>query len=97
MKFDQGLQHSGRARIFALLALLFVLGLQSFEVAHNHALHEGALECLSCQSSSAGVVAVAPEPLSVEYRAEVPFAEEPASPFAGQFSLYDSRGPPHFS
>lgn len=91
------LQQSGQARILALLALLFVLGLQSVEVSHNHALHEGVPECLSCQNSSAGAVSVAPEPVSGEFVAPVPLVEESAAPLAAKFALYESRGPPHIS
>lgn len=97
MIINQAIRQTGRARVFALLALLFVLGLQSFEVAHNHALHEGTFDCLSCQNSSAGAVSTAPEPVSGEFGAESPIVEQSAAPLPGQFSLYDSRGPPHFS
>lgn len=97
MAMIQVLQQSGRARLLALLALLFVLGLQSLEVSHSHVDHDGAAECLACKSSSAGVASVAPEHTVNEFGATAPLVEEPSAVRAVAFSLYDSRGPPHFS
>ena len=97
MSMIQVLQHSGRARILALLALLFVLGLQSLEASHSHAHHDGGVECLACKSSSSGAVSVAPVPLFDEGRVDAVLVEAPPAPRAAVFSLYDSRGPPHIS
>ncbi len=91
------IQQYGRARVFALLALLFVFGLQSLEVTHNHAHHDSAVECLACKSSSTGAVSVAPVPIIGEWRIDAPLVDEPSAPRAVVFSLYDSRGPPHIS
>lgn len=93
----EALQHSGRARFIALLALLFVLGLQSLEVSHSHAHQDGAVECLACKSSSTGAVSVAPMPPIDEWRVDALPVEDPAAPLAAHFSFYESRGPPHIS
>jgi len=97
MNMIQAIQQSGRARVFALLALLFVFGLQSLEVTHNHADQDSAVECLACQSSSTGAVSVAPVSTIGEWRVAAPLVDEPAAPLAAVFTHYDSRGPPHIS
>ena len=91
------LQQSGRARILALLALLAVLGLQSFEASHSHVDHDGAVECLACKSSSAGVTSGVAAPTIDEYVVTLPLVEETSAVPASPFSLYSSRGPPQFS
>ena len=93
----RAIQQSGRARVFALLALLLVSGLQSLEVTHNHAQHDSAVECLACKSSSTGAVSVAPAPVIGAWRVDAPLADEPSAPLAAVFSLYETRGPPHIS
>ena len=40
------------ARLLALLALLFTLGLQAGEAQHNHGIDERATECLLCNGSA---------------------------------------------
>ena len=97
MTLIQTLQHSRRSRVFALLTLLLVLGLQSLEVVHNHAHNDGTVECLDCKNSPAGAIATVP-PHSLETRgAPAPAVEHIAQPLAALVRPYDSRGPPHFS
>ena len=91
------MQQSGRARILALLSLLFVLGLQSVEASHSHVDHDGAVECLACKSSSAGAASVASAPIIDEYVGALSLVEETSAVPASPFSLYSSRGPPQFS
>ena len=91
------LQQSGRARIFALLTLFVVLGLQSLEVGHSHVDHDGAVECLVCNSPSAGVASAASLPTVDEYVVALALVEETSAVPASPFSLYSSRGPPRFS
>ena len=91
------LQQSGRARYLALLALLFVLGLQSVEVGHSHVDHDGTVECLACKSSSVGVTAVATATVTDAIVVAVPPVAGTSAVPVSAFSLYDSRGPPQLS
>ena len=93
----QTIQQSRRSRVCALLALLFVLGLQSLEVSHSHAHHDGAVECLACKNSSAGAIAVVPPCLIEAGNAAGPILERIVRLPAAVIRPYDSRGPPHFS
>lgn len=97
MSMIQAIQQSGRTRVFALLALLFVFGLQSLEVTHSHAHHDNSVECLACKSSSTGAVPVAPVPTIGEWRVDALLVDEPVASLAPVVTPYDSRGPPHNS
>ena len=97
MTLIQTIQHSRRSRVFALLTLLLVLGLQSLEVVHNHTHDDGTVECLACKNSSAGAIAVVPPHSIATCGATAPLVEHVAQPLAARIRPYDSRGPPRFS
>ena len=93
----QALQQSGRARVFAALALLCVFGLQSVEASHSHAHLDSAVECLACTSSAAAVLPVFPESFIVEAGTYIAVAGPTSMARETVFRFYDSRGPPHIS
>lgn len=97
MTFIQTMLHSRWPRVLALLALVFVLGLQSLEVSHSHAHHDGVVDCLACKSSSAGAIAVVPPHSNETCGATAPLVEHISQPLAARIRAYDSRGPPRFS
>jgi hypothetical protein len=97
MSILQSLKHSGQSRVFALLTLLFVLGLQSLEVSHSHQQHDSAVECLACKNSSVGAISVAPALMLDSVSSGLPLPEKTIVARSAAFSLYEPRGPPTIS
>ena len=50
-----GTHKAARARFYAVIALLCVLGGQSLEAAHYHALDEPVSSCLQCHNTAGSV------------------------------------------
>jgi hypothetical protein len=84
-------------RVFALLALLLVVGMQSVEAAHSHAADHGEVECLLCDTCSLVSVSTPLLPLIAAFQAAAPVNEAPVSAYQALPRHYDSRGPPHSS
>ncbi|AQA17142.1 hypothetical protein BST95_01830 [Halioglobus japonicus] len=91
------LKQAQSARIFALLALLLVAGMQSVEVAHGHFEPSEEVECLVCDTCSLlAVTTPAVTPLSV-FQAATTGSDTTLAAYQALTRHYDGRAPPHFS
>jgi hypothetical protein len=85
------------ARVLALLALLFVAGLQAAEAGHDHAADESVAQCLLCKVSVDAVVTAAARGLPIGLQAEWELHATTDSPCLGNHSPFQARGPPPHS
>ena len=85
---------SRQARALALLALLFVAGLQVAEAGHDHGADDSFSQCLLCKVSVDDVVtaAAAGTPCGLIAQAVVPGPDAPT--VQSDASPFDARGPP---
>ena len=93
-RFCSYITASRQARALALLALLFVAGLQVAEAGHDHAADDSVAQCLLCKVSVDAVVtaAAAGMPDGLAAGSELPTASTRLC--LGDHSPFEARGPP---
>ena len=83
--------------MLALVALLFVAGLQAAEAGHDHAADESVAQCLLCKISVDAVVAAAAAGLPIGLDGQWDPQRSTTPPCLGSHSPFEARGPPSHS
>jgi len=83
------------ARALAVVALLFVLGLQVQEASHSHTGEDAVAQCVLCKSGSgAAAVSLGSPVLPFEAGRELPPPAPGTPALSGERSPFGARGPP---
>jgi hypothetical protein len=83
--------------MLALVALLFVTGLQAAEAGHDHAADESVGQCLLCKVSVDAVVTAAAAGLPVGLDGQWDLQTATIPPCLDSHSPFEARGPPSHS